>query len=218
MYKMLDEAYHDGARYICLTPHFHPGYYGNNQEKSLLSFERLCCYAQKNHPSLKLALGNELHYERGCVSWLEDEKCRTLNKTKFVLIDFRSDEIKHNISDGLDSLLRAGYIPILAHAERYNAICRDHNFLSKYKRSGMLIQVNAGSLFGAFGLRARHAAKKLIKSKLADFISSDAHNLDTRAPGIKKAYQYAEIKCGKDYADAICFSNAYHLIFSEHKN
>ena len=212
---MLDAAYLDGTRYLCLTPHFHPGYYGNNQEKSRLSFERLRDYAQKHYTDLTLTLGNELHYERGCVSWLEDEKCRSLNDTKYVLIDFRSDETKYNISDGLDSLLRAGYTPILAHAERYDKIRNDQKFLSKYKRSGILIQVNAGSLFGVFGLKASRAAKKLIKSKLADFLSSDAHDLEARAPGLKEAYKYIESKCGKDYADAICFSNAHRLIFAK---
>jgi len=26
MYAVLDAAYADGTRYMCLTPHFHPGY------------------------------------------------------------------------------------------------------------------------------------------------------------------------------------------------
>ena len=38
MYKMIDAAYVDGTRYICLTPHYNPGYFGENSEKSKASF------------------------------------------------------------------------------------------------------------------------------------------------------------------------------------
>ena len=215
MYRMLDKAYQDGARLICLTPHYHPGYYGKNHIKSREAYVLLTEYAEKKYPDLGLALGNELHYDKGCVSWLSEGDCRTLNGTKYVLIDFHQSESKKNIVDGIESLLRSGYVPILAHAERYDEVRSDLNFFLKYKNSGMLIQVNAGSLFNRFGRKAGKAAKKLIKLKLADFISSDAHGIDHRPPGMKKAFEYAQKKMGNDYADAICYSNAAELIFTQ---
>ena len=30
MYAMADAAYSGGTRIICATPHFHPGYFGDN--------------------------------------------------------------------------------------------------------------------------------------------------------------------------------------------
>lgn len=215
MCKMLESAYLDGARYICATPHFHPGYFGDNIKKSEEAFELLSRYAAEHYPDLTLALGNELHYERGCDSWLADRRCRTMNGTKYVLIDFHEREEKYNIINGLDSLLRAGYIPILAHAERYSEVGGDLNFLIKYKQSGVLIQVNAGSLFKRFGIKAYYSAKKIIKNGIADFISSDAHNISDRAPGIKEAYDYVQSRCGGRYADAICSGNAVELIFGK---
>jgi len=213
MYEMFERAYAEGTRYICLTPHFHPGYFPDNAERSSASFELLSKYAEEKYGDARLVLGNELRYERGCVAWLAENKCRTLNGTKYVLIDFYENELKYNITDGLDSLLGAGYLPILAHAERYRQLDGDMKFFEKYKRRGVLLQIDTGSLFGNFGARSMKSAKRLIKRKLADFMASDAHDLDERPPGIEDAYWYVEKKCGCGYANAICFENAYALIF-----
>ena len=218
MYEMLDRAYLDGARFICFTPHYHPGYYGRNRDKSQKAFELISDYAERKYPDLTLALGNELHYERGCVSWLAEGGCRTLNGTKYVLIDFRQSETEHNIRDGIDSLLRAGYTPILAHAERYDEISRNMDFFLKYKGCGMLIQINAGSLFNRFGRRSKSAVKKLLKMRLADFVSSDAHNLDTRPPGMDEAFAYISKKYSEEYAEALCLYTAQRLVFKHTDN
>ena len=88
MYKMIDAAYVDGTRYICLTPHYNPGYFKENAEKSQKSFETLLEYANKKYPDLCLVLGNELRYAAGCVEWLTDGRCRCMNNSKYVLVDF----------------------------------------------------------------------------------------------------------------------------------
>ena len=46
MYKMIDAAYDDGTRYICLTPHYNPGYFGENSTKINESFQFFLKYNQ----------------------------------------------------------------------------------------------------------------------------------------------------------------------------
>lgn len=213
MREMLDRAYEDGTRYICLTPHFHPGYFSDNIEASERAFALLTSYAEERYGDVHLVLGNELRYERGCVSWLAEKKCRPMNKTKYVLIDFNEGESKYNISDGLDGLLGAGYLPILAHAERYRDVDGDMRFFEEYRHRGVLLQVDAGALLGDFGAREHRMAKKLMKHRLVSFVASDAHDLDSRPPGLEDAYWYVEKKYGTAYADAVCFENAYKLFF-----
>ena len=60
MYEMLDTAYRDGTRTLCLTPHYQPLYYGDNSEKAKSSFEMLAAYAKENYPDMRLLLANEL--------------------------------------------------------------------------------------------------------------------------------------------------------------
>ncbi len=214
MYKMIHAAYVDGARYICLTPHYNPGYFDENKEESQKSFERLSAYATKKYPDLRLALGNELRYNPGCAEWLADGRCRSLNQTKYVLVDFFEGESKKIISTGLERLLNAGYIPILAHAERYWSIRGDMAFLKELRDNGVLIQIDAGSIVGAFGCCTRAFCRKILRRQMADFVSSDAHGMQTRPPGIRAAYEYIEKKCSKSYAEAVCCKNALHMIFA----
>lgn len=118
MFDMLNQEYEDGVRVICVTPHFHPGYFGDNEQSTLSSFYRLVQYASK-YPNLELYLGNELHFSRNCMQWVLDGKCHTLNNTDYILVDFSMNEDKKEIVHGCSMLLNGGYIPVLGHVERY---------------------------------------------------------------------------------------------------
>lgn len=213
MYKMVKDAYADGTRYLCVTPHFNPGYFGDNSEKIKESFDLLLEYVKNNLPDLHITLGNELRYNPGCENWLSAGSCRCMNNSKYVLVDFFEGDDKETISQGLDKLLSTGYIPILAHAELYKNIRGDLLFLKQHHDNGVLIQLDTMSVLGKFGFGARAFCKKILKNHLADFISSDAHNIKTRRPGIKDTYKYIENKYGTEYAEDICFKNAFHIIF-----
>ena len=68
MHAILDAAYQAGTRVLCCTPHFHPGYFGDNYDKVNAAFKRLSSYVQKTYPDMALYLGNELRYEPECVN------------------------------------------------------------------------------------------------------------------------------------------------------
>lgn len=91
------------------TPHFHPGYFGDNYGKVNAAFERLSSYVQKTYPDMALYLGNELRYEPECVTWLRQVVCRTVNGTRYVLVDFSETAPEKTIGNGLHNLLNAGY-------------------------------------------------------------------------------------------------------------
>lgn len=213
MYKMIDASYEDGVRYMCLTPHYNPGYFGENSEKVQSSYDMLLKYAGEKYPDLHIALGNELRYNLGCEEWLKNGLCRSMDNTKYVLVDFFDNDSKETISKGLDRILNAGYIPILAHAERYAKIRGDVDFLRKQRNKGVLIQIDARSVLGDFGFFERSFSKKILINYLADFVSSDAHGMKRRPPGICGVYEYIEKRQGKDYAEAVCSKNALHMIF-----
>jgi len=213
MRKMIDASYLDGTRHICLTPHYNPGYFGENFSKRDEAFKLLLEYTKVKYPQLQIVLGNELRYNSGCENWLSEGHCRCMNNTKYVLVDFFEEESKKTISKGLDKLLSVGYIPILAHAERYKDIRGDDDFLKEHRDNGVLVQIDTRSIFGDFGLGARMFCKKLLRNYVVDFVSSDAHDLKKRPPGIKEAFEYIGKKYGKKYAEAICCINALDMIF-----
>jgi len=212
MQKMLDAQYEDGVRYLCFTPHYHPGYYGDNVASSEQAFAVLCRRAAESFPDLKLILANELHYSSGCVSWVKDKLCRTVRGSRFLLVDFRENEEEAVIVKGLNRLTAAGYVPILAHAERYMKL--SVGAVKMLKQDGILVQINAGSCFGAFGARARHLAKKILSLRLADFVGSDGHNMSDRSPEMRRCYEFIAKKYSREYAAFVCRDNAVSLFFA----
>ena len=212
MLAMVDAEYQDGVRFLCLTPHYHPGYFGDNRDAVLRAYEQLCRTAEVRWPDLKLGLGNELRYDRGCLSWLRDGLCHTMNGTNYVLVDFIEDEENGRIHQALDRLLNAGYTPILAHAERYSRMKEQD--IREFRENGVLIQVDTQSLFRGFGFFIQRRCKTLLKSRLVDLAGSDAHDLSRRPPGISDFSKAIGNLCGKEYAAAICSANTAHALFS----
>ncbi len=208
MRAMVSESYDDGVRLLCLTPHFHPGYFGENREQSRRAFDELQNWARERYPQLQLLLGNELRYESGCLEWLSRGQCRTMGNTDLVLVDFSAKAGAETVEQGLRRLLNGGYRPILAHPERYLSLDGGHKRLENLHNSGVLLQIDGGAFFGEYGLRAKMRAFGLVKAGLADFVSSDAHGLKTRAPGMSRVHRYLSQKFGSHVAEALCNDNA----------
>lgn len=208
MYKMVDAAYADGTRLLCLTPHFHPICFGDNRQTSLVSFQKLKAYAAQRYPELRLLLGNELRYGPNCDNWIRDGFCRTLGDSFLVLLDFPEAVEQRIIIRGVSQILSMDYCPVLAHAERYPSLSR--NVVRDFLRNGAQIQINAGSLSGGYGIRRR--ARKLLRHRLVTLVASDAHDLQYRAPGLSHGYHIACKLTEKDYADQIFYQNAVDLL------
>lgn len=210
MYRMIDDAYADGTRVLCLTPHFYPLVFGDNREDIHESFQKLRTYAAEHCPGLRLYLGNELRYTLNCDHWIRDGLCRTLDSSSLILVDFSTDATQQQITRGLSQLLSMGYQPILAHAERYpnlsTASIRD------FIKNGVRIQINAGSLTGHFGLGSRRRALRLLRNRLVCTVASDAHNLHRRPPTLSKGYHIARKITDQDYADRVFCYNAIGLL------
>ena len=215
MFAMLDAAWADGVEAVCLTPHFHPGYFGNNGRQTDLAFGALVRYAAEKYPRMRLYLGNELRCSGDCLSWLESGECRTLNGTGRVLVDFAEDEPERNIVRGLGRLMNAGYRPVLAHAERYRELSLEQ--IRGLRQNGIRIQIDVQSFFGVYGLRARLRCRELLREKLADIASSDAHGLGRRNPVLSRGFRAIGKKYGQAYAGAIFSENPMRLLTEENR-
>jgi protein-tyrosine phosphatase len=215
MLAMVEAAYADGARFLLLTPHCHPGYFGENRQRIDESFCRLQDLARDRFPDLKLALGNELRYHKGCVNWLREGLCRTLNDSRYILVDFLADEEGKFICEALEQLLNSGYVPILAHAERYRRLNKNPKAIRSLRQKGVLIQIDARAPLGGYGICVRRRSISILKEGLADFVASDAHNCKSEPPGLSDCHTYVKKRWGEEYADYLCGDHAKRLFFAE---
>lgn len=212
MLAMVDASYADGVRTLCVTPHYHPGYFGDNQEKIGTAFSALTEYTRQKYPELELCLGNELRYSRDCVSWLRSGQCRTLNGTQYVLVDFSESEEKQMITDGLERLLNAGYRPVLAHVERYRSLWGQTRLIRSLLENGVLLQMDAQSLLGRFGFLIQRQCKTLLREGAVELICSDSHDVRDRPPELSRCFQVVQNKYGHNYAKALFCDNGKRLL------
>lgn len=75
----------------------------------------------------------------------------------------------------LFQLRQKGYFILLAHLERYPYVVENEALLDRIVNAGHLIQVNLGSLAGAYTRGHKKAAERLVDQGLASVASSDCH-------------------------------------------
>ena len=209
--EMLDAAYAEGARLICCTPHFGSRICASDPEQVLSSFSKLTSYSEK-YPDLQLCLGNELHYSPVCLAAVRNGKCMTLNGSRYLLVDFDENEAETVIRSALKRILNEGFIPVLAHAERYRNLSVKPKDIVTLRKDGVVVQVDAGSVFGGWGWNSRVRSRRLLRNHLADVIASDGHNTGSRPPELRNCYEFIAGKCGHEYARRIFCDNPHFIL------
>ena len=125
------------------------------------------------------------------------------------------DENFEVISSGVYEAVTNGYIPILAHIERYMCLTDKPERVGQLVDSGAYMQINAGSVAGNSGKSVQKFIKKLLKKHLVHFVASDAHSDGHRAPRFAEAVKVLMKLCGTDYCMDLLWNNANRLINNE---
>ena len=212
MYEMLEQSYRDGVRAICLTPHFSPYLYGNTFEKSEQSFAILREYAEKNFPDMQLYLGHELGYHNGAMEALRNGSCRSLAGSRYVLVDFPERVDFFEITSSLDALKGEGYIPILAHAERYTCLHDKDSWFISFINGGGVVQLNASSVLGSWGKTAKRQWLHLVKEGFVRVIASDGHDPKRRPPQMSGCIKFLKKYCGEEEIRFLMWKNAWRIV------
>ena len=172
--KKMSEA---GITDIILTPHYitHSKYQCNNADKKKL-LTKLKNRVKKEKIDVSLYLGNEVFLTSSFIELLNKKEISTLNNSKYILFEFPMSHIYNNTSDIIMELVSNGYIPILAHPERYTMFMENPALIEKYLQMGVLMQGNFTSLFGKYGRKSKKVLKYFIKKKYISFLGSDTHH------------------------------------------
>ncbi len=212
MFAMLEAAYANGTRALCLTPHYSPYLYGDTSAASAAAFALLQRYTADHHPDMRLFLGHELGYHGSCLAALESGACRSIAGSRYVLVDFPAEVDFFELQNAMGRLRSAGIHTILAHAERYRCLFRHMDWIRNYVDDGGLTQLNASSVAGAWGTVAKMQWKRILKADLAHIISTDAHNLTTRPPDMTVCMPYLQRHCNSGQICDLTWNNAWRVV------
>lgn len=196
-----------GTGALILTPHYRGRYRDNVREKLTKVFDELQQAATVECPGLELYLGSEIGYELDVSEKIADGSVLTLNGTQYVLLEFQDESFRSRILDGVLEVVNFGYVPIIAHAERYEAFRKFPGLAEELADLGALLQINADSILGKSGCGIKRYCHKLLKTHLVHFVATDAHDQKLRQPELRSCYQRVRKKYGQAYADALFIRN-----------
>ncbi len=214
--EMLATAVEQGITEIIATPHRqHPKFEMLNvsNEDILAAYQKLKDYIEIHEIPIAVHLGAEVYFQSNLVA-LINHPFALLGSSQYILVEFSTSFLPLSYKAIFQQLMDLGVTPIIAHPERYLPIYSDFSVLKKIYNSGILIQIDAGSLLGTLGRKSEKIAKKILSGGYAHFIGSDAHNTSKRNFCLGPAYELARRMIGED-AEILVAHNPSALIYGD---
>lgn len=183
--RMLKEAKEAGFTKIISTSHYIEGYYESDETERI----ELLNEVQKNISGIELYLGNEIYITNNMIDLIQNKQASTINNSKYVLFEFPLSAKSMNDKEVVYRLIENGFVPVIAHPERYSYVQDNPEYIEELAEMGALFQANYGSIIGMYGKKAEKTLKKLLKNDLIRFFGTDSHRIDqvyTKMPKILK--------------------------------
>lgn len=197
--SLLREQKRQGVQSIMFTPHF------NREKKSVEEFVALRDAAyrklieneefQSMNISVKTAA--EIYFAANLDQM--DLSKLSYGDSNYVLLELPFHFKPHGLMYVVDNVLNRGYIPIIAHVERYDYIAKEPDILYELAEKGCLAHINAETLIKDSSKSSM--PMKYIKWGLVHFLCTDCHSMEKRPPKLEEAYSILEKKLGQDYCD-----------------
>lgn len=196
--EMIRMEIEQGVTDIMLTPH----YFVDRTDTNVIikRYHELQDEIRRQKLPVQVYLGSELFYSVDLIKDLDKKKALTLAGTSYVLIEFMPSESYQQIVNVVRNLLYAGYIPIVAHIERYQAILNDINRVQELVNMGAYIQVNTNSFLKK---DMNPFLFKLFDHNLIHMIGTDSHSSEWRAPQMQDTVNLLMKKYSNDKLESI---------------
>ena len=211
--KMALLAVRSGVTDIIATPHF-PGRLPELEHLPIMEqrLNQLQSALKEASIDLNVHPGAEVLCLPETVVLADNGQLPTLANTNYVLTEFYFGESFAYMDEALSQIALCGYRPVVAHPERYEVIRRDPRLLQRWARLGYVLQLNKGSVLGAFGPGPEHTANDILAMGLAHLFASDAHSSHRRTTQMDALRAWVEERCDSHYAHILLDENPRRLL------
>ena len=134
--KMLKIAEKNGITHVILTPHHKPMHHNVSPLHNRSYTEQLRQEASKLGININLYPGNEVYYSDETQEELENGKITTLAGSEYVLVEFHPTNTFKAIHNAVYRIQSAGYMPIIAHVERYSDVVSHPSYVEELRDMG----------------------------------------------------------------------------------
>ena len=172
--QILQEAQENGFTKVIATTHYIEGYYEVNEEKRKIWINELNQVLQEKRINVQIELGSEIYITENIIELIKNKKASTIGK-KYVLFELPFNHRIIRIENIIYTILENGFIPIIAHPERYEIVNKNPNIVYEWIALGVLLQANFGSIIGQYGNESKRTAKTLLEHNMIHFLGTDVH-------------------------------------------
>ena len=168
--SLISEMRKLGFSKIIGTPHIYPGLHNNTNESIKKSFKKI------SGKISGINYASEYMIDDSLIEKASKKQLLCL-KDNYILIEMSFFSAPINLYETIFNLRINGYVPVLAHPERYRFLFDDFNQFFKLKKVGCKFQLNLLSLTGYYGKDVALIADKLLKNNMINYTGSDIHNI-----------------------------------------
>ena len=213
---LIEEEVRKGVSHIILTPHNGKGCVNLHPELVNENFKMLNNQIVEKNIKVNLYLGNEVYLGKNYCETIWQESFYTLADSDYILIEFGIVDTPNIIPEACYEAVIKGYIPILAHVERYEFLYDNKQLISDILSEGAHFQINASSITDKQNKESNKFVHYLLKERLGSFVSSDVHNSGTRGFHLDEAYCIVRRLYGELYANKIFCLNQQNIIMNKY--
>lgn len=205
---MLRMALEDGISHIVATSHAMPAFRPFPLERYRRHLERLNLLCGEQGLDIVLYEGCEIFYSPTAVRQLDEGLLPTLAGSRYVLVEFDPTDTARRIADGARQMANAGYIPVIAHVERYQDLVKHSDWLAQMRAQlPIRIQMNASTVVGRPPRAVRKFRDRLLDGEWVDYVATDAHNTSSRQADMRGAFEELKRRYGAPRAALLTGKN-----------
>jgi protein-tyrosine phosphatase len=164
-----------GISQLITTPHIIEHVWDNYPDQIKAKKADTLIELRKHQINIPLDAAAEYMMDDHFVQLFKSGNLLTL-KDNYVLVEMSYINPPIQLYSILFDLQVAGYIPVLAHPERYLFYHQNFGEYLKLKRAGCLFQLNLLSVVGYYGDGIAKIAEKLLQQGMYSFVGSDVHH------------------------------------------
>ncbi len=165
-----------GYEKVITTPHIMIDVYRNTPQIIKEGLVSLREAAKAEGIKLEIEAAAEYYLDEGFYDHLHSGEVMSING-KYLLFETSYVNKPLQIEEMIFEISAAGYIPLMAHPERYRYVSDPLKEYGRFKELGVLFQLDLNSLGGHYGKDAKKKAEILSENGMINFLGSDVHHL-----------------------------------------
>jgi protein-tyrosine phosphatase len=163
-----------GFTHLYATPHQRDGMFMPERAKIDAAFAEVKAALGGAAAGVTLGLAAENFWDTVFHERLRLHAVPTYDATPAFLFEVNTQMMPAEIENQLFQIRTSGYLPVMAHPERYTAVQRDVSLAERLGRHAAML-IDLGALDGAHGKAELKTARRLVLEGLAHGAASDIH-------------------------------------------